>query len=246
MPEPPGPPLKLNDTGAADCVDALGAAAGCPLAAAPGQDAEHGRDAAARSGRLAKRGAGRSGFDFTKIGADGEPLVIQFSEWEPQGSEDLGSNWACVRDNVSGLVWEIKNADPASERFFGHTYSWHNVDEQTNGGVAGERNLGQCAGTFDCDTAGFITAANEAALCGRTDWRLPSVTELLSIVDHSLINPPVDSAFFPNVSLNAHWTSVTVADNPMLAWYVYFTVGTSGTISKSGRAHIRLVSGDYL
>lgn len=234
----------LNDTGVTDCVLPDSGLTACPEAAAPGQDAEFGRDARAEEGLLEKVGSGRAGFDFTKLGESGAPIPVQDQSWVSGGSEALGSSWRCVKDHVTGLVWEVKKTDSDSPQYSNHSYSWYDDNPDTNGGDAGAQNLGQCAGLESCDTAAYIEYINQNELCGRDNWRLPDVNELLSIADQSLVNPPLDPLFFPNSNLNAHWTFQTVAFQPDLAWYVYFTGAANGNISKSNRAFIRLVSSD--
>lgn len=234
---------QLNDTGVTECLTPDSDASTCPEPSAPGQDAEFGRDALASAGELKKVGSGRAGFDFTKLGRDGSAISIQDQNWQSDGSEDSGTSWRCVQDNATGLVWEIKETDTDTPQYFGHTYSWYDPNPETNGGDAGAQNMGQCAGLERCDTAAYIEYANETEqLCGRQNWRLPSVNELLSIADQSLVNPPLDPLFFPNPNLNAHWTFQTVAFQPELAWYIYFTGADNGNINKSNRAFIRLVN----
>lgn len=58
-----------------------------------GQDAVYGRDAASN---LSKVGYGPAGFDYTKLDANGDDLA------------EAATSWSCVRDNVSGLIWEVK------------------------------------------------------------------------------------------------------------------------------------------
>ena len=64
-------------------------------------DCNHGRDAQARAGDLVKVGSGKAGFDLTKLDKNGNAV---------RGKK----NWSCVRDNVTGLVWQARtmaNAD---------------------------------------------------------------------------------------------------------------------------------------
>lgn len=120
---------KLNDTG----IDFFADAASNGLTSAPagfeGQDASYGRDAAALAGALTKTGGGVAGFDFTKLGSDGTPLADQNAAY-------AATPWNCVRDNVTGLIWEVKTDDGAL-RDKDNTYTWYNIDPATNGGVAG-------------------------------------------------------------------------------------------------------------
>ncbi len=55
----------------------------------------------------------------------------------------------------------------------------------------------------------YATAVNHCAklsLDKHNDWRLPTIRELLSIVDHTE-NTKVDPEAFPNVTKHFHWTS---------------------------------------
>ena len=234
------PPLApLNDTGVALCMSAAWEPENCTSTDRPGQDGQHGRDSGIPAVKL---GSGSAGFDFIKRDAAGFALNDQQVAWS-ENADDMA--WDCVEDNVTGLVWEVKSANANMLRYSNHTYSWYQPLDRSNGGNAGVANSGACVGS-DCDTAAYIAQANTLAWCGRTDWRLPSVSELLSIADQSRANPPLDGAIFPNSAYNAHWTSQTVAFNPEFAWYVYFTAAGNGIINKTNAAHIRLVSGGLL
>ena len=75
------------------------------------QDCHIGRDAQAVAGTLSKVGGGNAGFDFSKLSSAGTVLAIQNSTWSNSGSESSGTKWSCVRDNHTGLVWEVKTDD---------------------------------------------------------------------------------------------------------------------------------------
>jgi len=127
---------------------------------------------------------GHAGFSFTKLDMSGNPLPASVSDW------------ACVRDNVTGYVWEVKT-DDGGLRDTDNTYTWYNPDPNTNGGKAGTANGGSCTGS-DCDTASYVEAVNTlpVALCGYRDWRMPWREELLSIVDYGRVNPAIDTDYF--------------------------------------------------
>ncbi|TXK30874.1 DUF1566 domain-containing protein [Ottowia sp. GY511] len=105
--------LQLNDTGQTQCFDASHAAVACNAAVAgrPGQDGRHGRDAAIAAGALVKQGAGSAGFDFTKICMNGEAAGTGSCATSPAyntGANPPATEWACTRDNVTGLVWSLQ------------------------------------------------------------------------------------------------------------------------------------------
>jgi len=59
--------------------------------------------------------------------------------------------------------------------------------------------------------------------CGSvcTDWRLPNVKELQSLIDYSTYNPSLpDSHPFTNVQSAAYWSSTSVQSSPGSAWKV--------------------------
>jgi hypothetical protein len=214
------------------------------------QDAFFGRDAQAKAGTLTKVGGGMAGFDFTKLGASGKVLVKQDATWSDTGTEAAGTQWDCVRDNVTGLVWEVKRNDANHLRHMGHGYAWYNPSATTNGGSAGHEtptkntnpsSFGDpsattvkgptCTGVADvnkCNTQSYITAVNSAGLCGKKDWRMPTVEEL-----HSLLNmgtwPRVDDTnYFPNTN-SWYWSSSPYAfvnpDSLYIADYAWHISG---------------------
>ena len=102
-------PKSLNDTGQTLCYNAANtpvacsAAVGCDAGVNSRQDARYGRDAQAAAGPLTKIGAGATGFDYSKIANNGSTLAANAT---------LGAatttDWACTKDNVTGLIWEVK------------------------------------------------------------------------------------------------------------------------------------------
>ena len=191
------PESLLNDTGIDWCANGSNNNLDCDspvVADYPGQDGMHGRDALAREGELDKVGGGAAGFDFTKLDDNGDELPSTAAEW------------SCVRDNHTGLIWEVKVNDIDHLRHKGHTYTWYNPDDSSNGGDAGVQDGGNCTGS-SCDTTGFVQAINNAELCGADDWRMPSLNELHSIVDYGRTGPTIDQDYFPNADSSFLWSN---------------------------------------
>lgn len=221
---------KLNDTGISWCVNGNTNNLDCPVAGFEGQDGEHGRDALARAGQLQKVGGGAAGFDFTKLDANGNDLP------------ESASAWSCVRDNHTGLIWEVKTND-GGLRDMNHTYSWYNPDSNTNGGSAGTQNGGSCSGS-DCDTHAFVQAVNSLGLCGANDWRMPTMLELMGIVHNGRVSPAIDTAYFsntPNTWSNSFWSSSPHASLSNGAWNIGFFNGGVGGNNKRDDAYVQLV-----
>ncbi len=175
---------------------------------------------------------GSAGFDFTKIDADGQPL--------PKDA----ARWSCVRDNVTGLLWEVKS-DDGGLHDKDWTYSWYNSSGVNDGGFAGYSAGGFCGGTVaaGCDTEKFTAAVNATKLCGVKGWRLPSRQELLSIADNSQSKPAIDTKYFPNTTFSGFWSSSPFTDGSYGTW----GVGLDGVYvyghEEDGSLYILLVHG---
>lgn len=67
---------------------------------------------------------------------------------------------------------------------------------------------------------------------GSTDWRLPNIEELQSIVDYGVYPPQaIDGTIFLH-TYGPYWSSTTNASNAGSAWYVDFGNGTASNIDK--------------
>jgi hypothetical protein len=188
---------------------------------------------------------GRAGFSFTKFDGNGVDAGNNASEWQ------------CVQDSVTGLMWEIKSGgngiigdegiNDADDRF-----SWYNSDPASNGGVSDfANNQGEVCSDYDsddpqthCNTQAFTTRMNKQAWCGFADWRLPTRKELLSIVDYGNARPMIDADYFPEVGQYV-WTSTPLALGSVSAWGVNFNYGNSFSIDKRNARQVRLVRGGY-
>lgn len=237
--EPPASVLAkpLNDTGITFCRASDGAEVDCLSAVA--QDGSYGRDAQANA---IKTGAGQAGFDWSKIAADGSTLANQVLLWQTAGSEQANTQWRCVQDHHTGLLWEVKSDVPTAVNFRDLRYTWFDEDSTRNGGNAGLNSTNDCNGVA-CNTAAYIVEANRQVLCGTQQWRLPTVNELLSIAVSANLDYAIDTAYFPNAKNDQYWSSQSYAPDRALAWYVYFSDGGNGFALKTLDTYMRLVSG---
>jgi len=78
---------------------------------------------------------------------------------------------------------------------------------------------------------------------GYSDWRLPTINELNSIVEYSRTNPAIETAYFPNTTNDWFWSSSPYAYSSYYAWIVHFGYGYDGNGSKKSRYAVRLVRG---
>lgn len=225
----------LNDTGTSFCRSLDGATADC--AVAPVQDGNSGRDVEP----VSKYGGGYAGFDFTKLDAKGKPLARQDIAWNNGEKTTAGEQWFCVKDNHTGLVWEIKSSAPESFNHRDHLYTWHNPDNANNGGFAGEAGSRQC-GAISCDTASYVNAMNQQRWCGISTWRMPTTSELLSLVVTDHLALVAERHYFPDTRASHYWTSQSYAPDNTKAWYVYLSDGSMASTLKSQPMYIRLVA----
>ncbi|MEE9447821.1 MAG: DUF1566 domain-containing protein [Arenicellales bacterium] len=184
----PKPDGSLNDTGITFGGDfPEGNNETCTGGSIAQQDCSSGRDVTHNDDS-----DGLAGFSYTRIDED-----------------------RCVQDNVTGLMWEVKTTDgglhDADDRYF-----WYNTDANTNGGTTGDENTNGAtchdynaadASTF-CNTEAYVARVNATNFCGYSDWRLPNVNELISLVHLGKPQPNVDTQYFPNTRTSGYWTSI--------------------------------------
>lgn len=235
----------LNDTGVTHCGNAKENYRPCPVPGYPGQDAENGRDRTRNNDKN-----GHAGFNFTKINRLGKPVPASATQWD------------CVRDNVTGLIWERK---PISDRIVGNQglhdaddlYTWYSTDTGNNGGSPGYPDsvkgcFGYKEGKPDtyCNTEAYADRINAAGWCGAKDWRLPTRKELRGLADQSVggYGIAIDLNYFPDTFVpNGNWTYWTASPGAYYAdsaWVVGFRSGSVGITPRGSQWAVRLVRGD--
>jgi len=120
-------------------------------------------------------------------------------------------------DNRTGLMWVT---NPRTDAGFAGTQTWESA-------------LTSCTVTL-----------NGMAYAGYTDWRLPNVRELMSIVHYGATPAPrINTTAFPGTASGYYWTSTTCVSNTTNAWYVDFSLGNVNYNSKSSNNYVRCVRG---
>jgi hypothetical protein len=195
---------KINDTALTQCRSAGGLwSSACT---GTGQDGAYGRDVSFDDDTN-----GAAGFDFIKICNSGQKAGIGTCPADPL----LGSghdDWACTQDKITGLVWEMKTTSGLRDGSRVYDYPTSGQDSYTTWGPVQD----------------YVSSINTAALCGKTDWRLPKVRELQSIVHYGALFPAIDGSFFPNTGFDAgdaYWSASTVPDSSTYVWVVRFDRG---------------------
>ncbi len=160
------------------------------------------------------------------------------------------NNETCIKDNVTGLVWEKKTNDGGLQDYK-NSYTWYDPNPKTNGGKIGKQNGGECTGS-KCDTQAYIQALNNANYCGYSDWRMPNIEELNSIVDYGryevdpIIQPTINPIFgdtysriktgFNQWKEGEYLSSTTFTRKKDKVWCIGFMLGEVQTCPKTYNA----------
>jgi hypothetical protein len=141
------------------------------------------------------------------------------------------TDWACTKDNKTGLVWEVKTSD-GGLRDMNHGYTNYTPDYDPKKLYGAETN-----------TDSFVHDVNSQGLCGASDWRLPTKDELLGIVKLGASYPAIDTTYFPNTQHYWFWSSspYAFALGSNFAWGVSFGSGNSNGNGKYYGDYVRLV-----
>lgn len=101
------------------------------------------------------------------------------------------------------------------------------------------------ASTFGWQEA--LNAGKNESFAGETDWRVPNVKELSSIIEYGCMQPTINLSVFPNTSMTSYWSGTPDTEPPFfftLSWSVGFDFGTIQNGFRDSEYPVRLVRGD--
>lgn len=125
-----------------------------------------------------------------------------------------------VFDNNTGLMWELKSDDPDAFNAKQRKYTL-------------------------AEARAYVAELNRRAHNGYTDWRLPNVQELRTIVNYSDKIPAVDLSFFGDTNPGFYWASQAYAPNPIMQWGIYFGYGCAICYNANTSFYVRAVRGGF-
>jgi hypothetical protein len=149
---------------------------------------------------------------YTKLDVSGNALAAD------------APHWAMVRDDVTGLIWEVKT-DDNSIHDKDNEHVWQDIQPK------------------------FIDPLNNENFGGYSDWRLPTIQELFTLVQNIKIDPDkqtfkISEAYFPNTMPASYWSATAHgggADEMCLVDFDYEQTGCHGY--ESGSYYVLAVRG---
>ena len=176
---------------------------------------------------------------FTVIVKSKDEIAIfnRFQKLDDLGNPlaDTASAFTMVHDLTTDLIWEVKPLDPGirgNDRMF----TWYNQDDATNGGHAGTT-------TPAGDTQYYIDWLNRNNFGRQSNWRMPEISELMSLINVTKNSPHIATQYFPNTGSGCYWSATPHAQYFGDAWIVDFSDGTDDYVSKAHTCYIRAVRG---
>lgn len=139
-----------------------------------------------------------------------------------------------VDDNGTGLTWK-----KCSE---GQTY---NLDSNTCSGTAATYDWQGALQQAQAVNRQQDSAGKAVGFAGHTDWRVPNIKELRSLVEQSCQDPAIDptNKLFPLTPSGWYWSSSPFVRNTGDAWGVDFTDGSATSQPMTTQGYLRLVRG---
>jgi len=97
------------------------------------------------------------------------------------------------------------------------------------------------ASTYTFDQANALTGT--VTFAGQSDWRVPNIRELQTIVNRDAFDPSIDRSAFPATSSSFFWSSTNLSYDLSSAWFVFFYDGYAFGGNRIDYHEVRLVRG---
>lgn len=137
----------------------------------PGQDAAYGHD------------TDGAGFEFVKRDNQGQVL------------DASAQDWSCVEDKKTGLIWEKKIDDAGSPRHFDRLFAYQKTGS-FEPFIEDINILGCKESDGICTTEEYVNYLNAQSICGISNWRLPTPSEVYNLIDFGEVNKDSDGLVY--------------------------------------------------
>lgn len=145
--------------------------------------------------------------------------------------------------DLSGVPSNWDKALPASQRFVLLASFRNDAVRDNNTGLVWEKSPQAATATWN---GARYTCINKN-VGGQKGWRLPSITDLASLIDPSVADPgPTLQSGHPfhNIQPAGYWSATTSAEDPSNAWFAYFGMGFVESDSKAKTGHVWCMRGN--
>ena len=187
------------------------------------QDCHQGRDADPKTNSSVD---GHVGFSFIKLDDNGTPLIDQSVDYAT-------TPWACVQDNVTGLIWEVKTTTSGIHNK-DNTYQWGGITA-----IGIDHSASQ--GIYYDSWNELVQGSNDDTLCGFNNWRVPTIGELSDLMNFGTNSPAIDTNYFPNTLISMFWSSLPDSGSEDTALIMGFYAGHGISALRSSNNSVRLV-----
>lgn len=154
---------------------------------------------------------------YTKLDANGADLP------------DNATSWKMVRDNVTKLIWELKDTSDDQK----NPLNPHDADNIY---------------TFEEATTVFIAALNSSHFGNFNDgfsWRMPSIKELSFLANNTGTDPCITTTYFPLVKTTARiWSGTPSASDSTKSWFYNISYNQPLAYAKSSEFQVWAVRGE--
>jgi hypothetical protein len=145
------------------------------------------------------------------------------NQW--QDSRYINHKDGTVTDTITGLMWKqcaegfsLSESNCTINTPIKYAYTWKEAIERAD-------------------------ASENKPFAKYSDWRLPNIKELRSLVAFDRYNPAINSTLFPDSPTLGFWSSSPYASNAYDAWILDFGDGEDDFYDRSSYYFVRLVRG---